>query len=156
MRQSKRQVTSPDELIKILEHGQVCRLALQDGAYPYIVAMNYGYEMGENLTLYFHCAHEGKKIDLIKKNPRAGFQLEGDTKLVAGEHPCQYTTCFESIVGSGEIEIIEDERERIRGLDLLMRHHGWTGKLEYLPKSLALASVLKLTAREYTGKRYWK
>jgi len=41
-----------------------------EGKIPYIVPMNFGYEMADGaLSLYFHCANEGRKINIIKKNP---------------------------------------------------------------------------------------
>ena len=40
---------------------------LVDGDRPYIVAMSHGH--GER-KLHFHCAREGRKLEIIENNPR--------------------------------------------------------------------------------------
>ena len=36
---------------------------------PYVVPLNFGYDWEDKLVFYFHCAHEGYKLDLLHKNP---------------------------------------------------------------------------------------
>lgn len=68
MRRKDREISSREEIIKIIREEGICRLAIKDEPYPYIVPMNYGIEIGgEQINLYFHSAIEGRKIDLIKK-----------------------------------------------------------------------------------------
>lgn len=45
------------------------RLAMTDGLNPYIIPLNYGYTYEDGkLVIYFHCAKEGRKLDILKKN----------------------------------------------------------------------------------------
>ena len=71
MRRSNREITDRNEILQVMERCDVCRLALNDGEYPYILPLNFGMEQaGEQIILYFHGATEGKKLDLIAKDPR--------------------------------------------------------------------------------------
>ena len=45
MRRKDREITDFDEMIKIIEKCDTCRLALNDGEYPYIVPLNFGHEV---------------------------------------------------------------------------------------------------------------
>ena len=77
MRRKDREIRDIDEIVRILNEAQVCRLALFDGEYPYIIPMCFGFDLdGDKLELYFHCAARGKKLDLIKENNRAAFEID--------------------------------------------------------------------------------
>lgn len=45
MRRKDREITDFDEMIKIIEKCDTCRLALNDEEYPYIVPLNFGHKM---------------------------------------------------------------------------------------------------------------
>jgi nitroimidazol reductase NimA-like FMN-containing flavoprotein (pyridoxamine 5'-phosphate oxidase superfamily) len=63
MRRQDKEITDPKKIEAVLKKAQVIHIAMLDGDRPYIVPLNFGY--AEN-AIYFHCAREGKKIDLIK------------------------------------------------------------------------------------------
>ena len=75
LRQAKREVTDRSEVDAIILKASICRLGLVDEGKPYIVPMNFGYD-GE--CLYFHCAREGRKIDVLRRSPEVCFELEVD------------------------------------------------------------------------------
>ena len=62
MRRKDREITDFNEMIEIIKKCDVCRIALNDEAFPYIVPLNFGLDVqGEQVFLYFHAAMEGKK-----------------------------------------------------------------------------------------------
>jgi nitroimidazol reductase NimA-like FMN-containing flavoprotein (pyridoxamine 5'-phosphate oxidase superfamily) len=131
----------------------VCRIALfADGA-PYIIPLNFGFEWENELRIYFHCANQGRKLDLIQANPRAGFELDVGHELVTGEKACDWGMKFASLVGDGTIRVVSDPAERKRGLDLLMVHYSFPGVPSYSDEMLRAVTVLCLEVREVTGKR---
>ena len=77
MRRKDKEITDEKVINEILEKAKVCRLALFDKDYPYIVPMNYGYK---DNALFFHVAKEGKKIDLIKRNNNVRFLTLSQSK----------------------------------------------------------------------------
>ena len=77
MRQANREVKDMNDIIEIMHRCDVCRLALNDDGFPYILPLNFGLlTAGNKITLVFHSALEGYKIDLIKKDNRASFEMD--------------------------------------------------------------------------------
>ena len=103
MRRKEREVTDAGEIREILDECKVCRLGLSDEDGIYMVPMNYGYrEQDGKLILYFHGAKEGKKVEMIRKDPRAGFEMDCGHGLQEGEKACQYSYYFASVIGTGK------------------------------------------------------
>jgi len=152
MRRSDREITEKSELVDILEKGDSCHIALCDGDTPYLVTMNYGFEWNDNLKIYLHCAGEGKKIDLIKKNQKVCFSVDTGHELVIAEKACGWGMKYKSIVASGTIEIIENNADKIKGLNLLMKHYAGETDFKYEEKMLQATTVLKIIVSEVTGK----
>ena len=152
MRRKDRELTAREELISVLEKADVCRLALFDEGYPYLLPLNFGMKEEEGvLTLYFHGASEGKKHDLIRKNPNASFEADVDHVLFFDEEKQSCSMAYESVVGQGEIFYLKDE-ETIPALRLIMEHYGRAD----FPFSAQVASrtcVFALRVRSMTGKR---
>ena len=83
MRRSDREITDFQELITVMRGCDVCRLALHDEPYPYILPLNFGLEVdGETVRLYFHGANTGTKYDLIAKNPNVSFEMDRGHELI--------------------------------------------------------------------------
>lgn len=124
MRRKDREVTDINDILSIVHEAKILHLALFDTDYPYIVPLHYGYEYFDGrLVFYMHSAKEGNKLDLIKKEPHACLELECDVNLVSGgESPCKYSATFASVIARGIATIVDNEQEKIHGLDLLMRN----------------------------------
>ena len=72
MRRRDREITDREKMLEIVAECDCCRLGLVDNGEAYIVPMNFGFEdAGSALTLYFHCAAEGRKLDLNGLQPCA-------------------------------------------------------------------------------------
>ena len=77
MRKSDREIRDYNEILRLLDECQTIRLALHDEPYPYVVPLSYGWEERDGkLFVYFHCAKEGKKLDLIEKNGNVCFEAD--------------------------------------------------------------------------------
>lgn len=149
MRRQEREVKDSLVLEDIIKKSMVCRVAFHGDEFPYVLPMNFGYK---DNALYFHCAKEGKKIDLIRQNNKVAFEITQDSKLVTGEASCQWTTEYRSVFGTGIVEILTDNEEKIKGLDVLMQHHGKMDN-SYVPKLLDRLTVLKLNISSWSGKQ---
>ena len=149
MRRTEREIKDHNLLEQLLKNANTCRLAIHDAPYPYIVALNYGYE---NNSLYIHCAKEGKKIDLLKQNNKVGFQIEIGSEIVKHDESCQWTTKYRSLVGSATVEIIDEHSEKVKGLDIIMKHSGKHDN-SYNSKAVEKVLILKVSIQEITGKQ---
>lgn len=156
MRRKDREITNPEEIEAILQRCRVCRLAFSVNDTPYIVPLNYGFRReGERITLYFHCAKEGKKLDMLARNPRVCFEMDGAHRLVrdAG-HPQACTMAYESVIGWGVARILADAAERLRALDCLMAHYGDKAPGRYPQAALQAVAVFQVTVTACIGKRH--
>ena len=157
MRRADREVTDVDGMIDIIDHCKVCHIALMDGEWPYIVAMNFAYSYeNDQLVIYLHSAKEGKKLDLIRKNPEVGFEMDGRHELMEGDKACQYSYYFASVIGKGKAVIVEDPEEKLCALEKLMKHQ--TGKdfseFRENPRLEQTVGILKVEADIYTCKKH--
>ena len=154
MRRKDREIQGIEDKVKIIEKCKYLRLGLSENNNPYIVPLNYGYSYeNEKLTLYFHCAKEGKKIEIMRNNKKACFEIDCDTKLVEVEKACDYGYEYKSIIGFGEIVFLETNSEKSEGLNKIMKHQTekdteWT----FDENELNSVLVFKLDVNEFTGK----
>lgn len=156
MRRKDREITDINEILSIVKKCDTCRIALFDKEYPYIVPLNFGcnYDTAA-LELYFHCANEGLKLDLIKNNNHAAFEMDCSHKLITGEAACDYTMEFESVCGQGQIEFLETEDKR-QALTLLMKQYSDADSFSFQDRVLDKITMLKLKVQSITGKRLVK
>jgi nitroimidazol reductase NimA-like FMN-containing flavoprotein (pyridoxamine 5'-phosphate oxidase superfamily) len=153
MRRSDREIKDFDAILAVISKCAVCRVAFFDAGYPYIVPLNFGFEtQGDELTLYFHCAKAGKKLDLLRLNNKVAFELDRPEGFVDGDKACYSTMEFESVCGTGTIETA-DEDEKLHGLTLIMRQYSDKQEIVFDEKVLKAVLVLKLTVDRVTGKR---
>ncbi|MDD2955524.1 MAG: pyridoxamine 5'-phosphate oxidase family protein [Oscillospiraceae bacterium] len=153
MRRKDREVTDDSELLEILKECKVCRVAMVDGKTPYILPLNYGFRFkGGKLTLYFHSAKEGRKLDILSQNPIVAFEMDCGHRLVGeGEVPCRYGYAFRSIVGSGSASLVTDPEEKMAALSLLMEHQ--TGRRFAFDNAMCdTVAVFRIDAAEFCGK----
>lgn len=149
MRRSDKAVTQQPAIEKILRAGKTCQLAFSADPVPYLVTLNYGYHDG---ALYFHAAAEGRKIDLIRGNREVAFTVALDLGLIEGENACDWSVRFQSVVGHGQISLLESPEEKRRGLDLFMAQYS-DEKFSYPDKMIQATAVIKLVISEMTTKQ---
>ncbi len=156
MRRSDRLVTDDSEIRDIISRCKVCRLGLCDRGEAYIVPLNFGFDYDSDgaLRLYFHCAHEGRKLDLIRDSPRVSFEMDGRHALSPAENGkpfCLYGFLYESIIGRGEITFLSGPEKR-RGLSLLMKHQAGLD-CDFTDREASAVEVLCLTVSSLSCKQ---
>lgn len=155
MRRADREITDPRRLDEIISRCDCCRLGLATEGAPYLVPMNFGYarEAGRPV-FYFHCAPAGRKLDLIRANPQAGFELDTAHRLKEAGHACGYAYAYQSVIGYGHTEILTGTEEKRAALQRIM--YRYTGRSDWAFEETALAAtvVFKLTVEEMSGKEH--
>lgn len=152
MRRSDREVTDFNEIIDIMTRCDVCRLALNDEAYPYILPLNFGMELTESMpVLYFHGALEGRKYELIEKNNIASFEMDCSHRLVMSSEKRSCTMEYESVIGHGIIEFVPDE-EKYDALCSIMRHYH-KENFPFNKDVMPATRVFKLNIKSMTAKK---
>lgn len=101
-------------ILERADWGTLC-LALRDGQ-PYGVPLNHVCLDGR---LYFHCAKQGLKLELLRQNPHAHFSAVSN----AGVEPQAFSTRYQSAMARGAIGPVDDPHERLRALTALCARH---------------------------------
>ncbi|MDR3248592.1 MAG: pyridoxamine 5'-phosphate oxidase family protein [Treponema sp.] len=155
MRRKDREVSDVAEILGIIKSCKVCRLGMAEDNLPYVVPLNFGYEYEKGeLVLYFHGAKEGKKIDVLKKNSRVCFEMDGEHQLTAGANDGAYGFNFASVIGFGTVEFVEAPDEKVRGLCLLLKHQtGEDREFSLQEAQVQVTAVWTLRVETFTGKR---
>ena len=152
MTKRERQITDPEQIRHILDTGKVLHLGLAVDNEPYVVPMNYGYTMEDGkLVLYLHSALQGRKLDMIRTNPKVFFEIDCDLMPFEGRVPCQYGLVYSSIMGRGEAHLVEDVEEKKQAMSLLMKTQ--TGKdFTFEDRLVSIVAVIRIDVAEYTAK----
>jgi len=150
MRRNEREIKALKEIEQIIARCQVCRIALCDKDMPYIVPMNFGYK---NKCLYLHTANDGKKMDIIKQNPKICFEMDIDNILKPGQIACKWTMDYKSVIGSGVAEVITDDTKKREGLQIIMQQYAGNQTFDFIPKVMDMMSIIKVPIDEMTGKK---
>jgi uncharacterized protein len=148
MRQKDREIKDRKEIDDIIRRCRVCRLATCDEGQPYIIPLSFGYD---GRFLYFHAAPEGRKIDIVKRNNLVGFELDILHDIVTAEQACKWGVKYESVIGSGTAEIVDDLEAKKEALEWIMRQYGsgaWDFPEEIMKKTL----VFRVRILEISGK----
>lgn len=152
MRRKDREVTTQKDLLGMIARFKVCRLGLWDGREVYVVPLNFGYEERDgSLTLFFHCAREGRKLDILQTRPEVSFEMDGDHVLVKGATPCQYSYAYGCVMGRGIVEFLREDGEKMHALGRIMLHQ--TGReAAFTPGMVRSVCVLRLRVETISGK----
>lgn len=150
MRKKEREITHLTEIEDIITKSDVCRLAFAKENIPYIVPVSFGYD-GKHL--FIHTATEGKKIEFIKANNNVCFEFDIDVKTITHDTiGCKWSTSYKSVIGTGKIYEITNEKEMIDGLNHIMKHY--SGKeWKFTSKMLQKVRIWKIQIETITGKR---
>lgn len=152
MRRSDREIKDIDEMIQVIERCDVCRLALNDEGYPYILPLNFGMRVEDGqIVLYFHGANEGKKYELIAQDNRASFEMDCLHGLITDTSNGTCTMNYECVIGRGRIQMIPD-KEKYDALCVLMKHYH-KEDFDFNKAVMPQTTVYKLVVEDISGKR---
>ena len=150
MRRSEREITELTEIEDIIQRAQVCRIALAEGKIPYIVPVHFGHK---EKCLYFHCATQGKKLGILRKNSNVCFEMDIDYQTVKTPGaPCGWSAKYRSVIGFGRAFIVEKSDQKSAALNIIMQHYGgdW---YDFSHKELENVAIVKIEIDNMTGKK---
>jgi len=168
MRRKDREITDRAEIEAILNEARVCRIGLADGGEPYIVPLCFGYEDG---AVYIHSAPEasknlsgsspvsspagfdGKKITMIRKNPRCCFEVDICDRVIRSDRPCSWGMRYRSVIGYGRAVILTDPKEKQHGLNCIMQHYSGSTHV-FSDNEIASVTVIRIAIESMTGKKH--
>ena len=155
VKRKDRQITDKQKIEDFLNEQKVIRIGYYDKSNDevYIVPLNFGFKVvNDEYIFYLHGGQKGRKFELTKEEPNVGFEIDGNYELVPGELACQHTARYQSIIGNGKIQLVNDVEEKKIALDIIMKHNTGKSGFEYNPKMLERVGIYKITANKLTCK----
>ena len=155
MRRKDREITDSAEIDRVILSCGCCRLGFSHEGGAYIVPLSFGYsfDQGERV-FHFHGAQEGRKIDLMKADPLAGFELDTGYELVPAEEACGYTARYVSVIGTGTLRFLRDRAEKERSLTRIMEHVTGRSDWTFSEQAVEKTAVFMLTVKEISCKAH--
>ena len=153
MRRSDREITDINAIEAFIQKEQIIRIAFYDDGDIFIVPVNYGYRKeNDRYTFYFHGARAGRKFELAKSSPKVGFEIDGRYELLEAETACDFSSLFQSVIGTGTLSLVEDKAEKILGLNYLMKQTTNKSEWEYKDEMLNGVAVFRLDVEKMSCK----
>ena len=153
MRRNDREITDKVLIEQFIAKEQIIRIAFYDNGDLYIVPLNYGYIYdNDKYVFYFHGAKAGRKYELSKSSPQVGFEIDGAYELLEADAACDYSAKFQSVIGTGRLSIVEDNEEKIKGLNVLMNHISGKTEWSYSKEMVDAVAVFRLEVEKISCK----
>ena len=96
---------NPEEIEHLLSGLLVGRIGCHAGGTTYVVPVSYAYQ---DSSVYVH-TYEGRKIDMMRKNPSVCFQVDNTSELAY----------WQSVIAWGRFEELTEEKDRAAALKIL-------------------------------------
>lgn len=149
MRRKDKQINDIAAIEDILSKASVCRLGLCENNQPYVVPLCFGYK---DNTLYFHCAGQGKKLDILRKNNNVCFEVDIERELIKADQACDWGMKYKSVIGFGKAVFIKDVEQKRKALDIIMQQFS-KDTFEYSSNTIKNIVVIKVKIESMTGKQ---
>jgi nitroimidazol reductase NimA-like FMN-containing flavoprotein (pyridoxamine 5'-phosphate oxidase superfamily) len=143
MRRKEREMCEPAFMHSVLADARHMCLAVNAGGTPYIVAVNHVFHKS---ALWFHCAAEGRKLNLLRADPRLGFFAAVDI-VQDGT-----TTRYRSVYGTGRAEIVGDAALKRDILKVIAGRFEAPCRFPVPAEELDATTVVRIEIETLTGK----
>ena len=152
MRRREKEVTDREEMVRVLETARYVTVAMcgEDG--PYLVTLSHCYDHDRD-AIYFHCAREGRKVDILKRDGRVWGQALIDLGYADGRCDHLYqTTQFR-----GRVTFVDDPAEKRHALEIMVRKNEKEPESVYAEQvtdeSVSHVNIGRIDIELMTGKR---
>jgi len=155
MRKESRQM-SAEWALEVLDKAPYVTVSMVDAnGLPYSVPLSLARTNAN--TFYFHCATEGKKLDILQANPNVCLSAVSKCKPTVGPKDGSFTLEFKSAIAYGTAQMVTSETEKIEALRCICQRflpNHMDAFNTSIERSLARTAVVRITLTEPpVGKR---
>ncbi|WP_028578501.1 pyridoxamine 5'-phosphate oxidase family protein [Desulfomicrobium escambiense] len=143
MRRKDREIIEPYFMHEILQEADVISVAFNTGEFPYVLPFNFVL-YGD--SIFIHCAPEGRKLDLIGRDPRVAFCAAVDIRVE------NTTTRYRSVCGTGIATLVDDDTLKIETLKALAAKYKAPCVFPIPERALAATRVVRVRVESMSGK----
>lgn len=151
-RQPHRALYDWDTIAAILDEGFVCHIAFESDGQPYAIPTIYG---RDDRTLYIHGSTASRMLRSLSEGVPMCFTVTLLDGLVLGRSIFHHSMNFRSVVVLGTAHKIEDDAEKMRGLEVVTEHvvrGRWQDARRPNERELKQTSVLRMEIEEASAK----
>lgn len=116
IRRKEKAIRDEHEMQAIMKAVKYVTIAMCSDNEPYLVTLSHGYDSQSN-CIYFHCAQEGKKIDILRENSTVWGQAIVDHGYASGK--CDHL--YVSVHFKGHVTFITDLEEKKKALTVMVK-----------------------------------
>ncbi|MFW9921038.1 MAG: pyridoxamine 5'-phosphate oxidase family protein [Candidatus Thorarchaeota archaeon] len=152
IRRKEKSIDAEEEMFAIIEKAKYITIAMCQDNEPYLVSLSHGLDRSKR-CIYFHCAQEGKKIDILRVNNVVWGQAINDGGYVDGS--CDHL--FLSTQFKGTVTFIENIEEKEQALRVMIHQLEKNPEKviaeQITPKSLRRVNIGRIDIQYLSGKR---
>ncbi len=151
-------IQSFDKIKEFLHSEHVGRMStIDENGFPQIIPMNFVFL---NDAVYMHSHTRGEKLENIKRNEKAGFEVDRELEFLPSyfsdpKDASLADTLYISIVMKGNISLVENRGEKTLALNGLMEKYQPEGGYDPINSELRVldaVAVIKIIPKILTGK----
>ncbi len=147
MRRKDKQITEFSEICAVIEKCPILHLGLLDQGKPYIVPVNFGVSFeDQKIVFYFHGEPEGKKYTLMQQNSEVVFEAEYYNGVLRRDKdlPCKWTASYVSMMGEGQVKILETQQEKTVAMQVILERHDYQGGTHVYGQAISSIALFAL------------
>ena len=152
IRRKEKEITSKKDMLRILEEAKYVTIAMTDVDGPYLATLTHAYDKTRN-AIYFHCALEGRKVDILKRDNRVWGQALVDKGYVTGK--CDHL--YETVQFKGKVSFINFAGEKRHALEVMIRKNEKRPKAvidrQVTDESVSHVNIGRIDIEYMSGKR---
>ena len=118
LHRTEKAMNDQEEVEKILISARIMTVACCLENEPYLFTVDFAWD-SQARELWFHCATEGRKMNILQGNPRVCITVVEDRGYLDGE--CDHA--YRSLILEGKAQVATDLSEKRHALELLARKH---------------------------------
>ena len=154
----KLEIKSKEKIIEFLGSQQTGRIAsIDENGFPQIIPMNFVFI---NDTVYMHSHIRGEKLDNIRRNQKAGFEVDRSLEFLPSyfSDPTDASladTLYISVVIKGNASIVSNKEEKTIALNGMMKKYQPEGGYEPIKPNMDVlkgVEVIKIIPESLRGK----
>ncbi|MCK9302022.1 MAG: pyridoxamine 5'-phosphate oxidase family protein [Bacteroidales bacterium] len=144
-------IDNKNDLVDIMLQARYCSLAMVDGDMPYVVPMNFAFN---DEFVYLHGASTGRKIDILKHNPKVClcFCCDGSIYHQDKKMACSYGMNYKSVIIYGHLSFVDNYDEKVSILNKVMEKYTGKNDFKYGAPSVRNVGVYKVKIEEISGR----
>ena len=152
IRRKEKAIESTDEMVYIIKEAKYITIAMCKDNTPYLATLSHGYDDSKK-CIYFHCARDGKKIDILQENNLVWGQAVKDLGYVTGK--CDHL--FATTQFMGRVQFIKDMSEKRHALTTMVNDLEPDPQKvvddQFTEKSIARVNIGRIDIEYMSGKK---